>query len=331
MGQKSALFASARVKARENKLIGSERFLRMLDAENAGDVLKVLYEITYADGMTLTGPEEYQKLLDAELKNLLYFFESVCPDENVLHCFFKKYDYHNAKALAKSKYLKLGDTLFLTYEKGLIEAEYLKECINTDSYTFLPKPMAEALNKIDSAYSSNGKNPRYTDIMLDKAMYEDICLEMEKIKDENIKNYFICEIDLINLKTAIKCRVLQMNAKEFEEQFIGGGSINIKTYISLIEGVLETASENFKYTKYINLVDNGLKSFAENGITDIELLSDNYLYTMFNDKRFDVSTIYPLLNYYLSKQSELKNVKLIFTGIIGGADKAEIKKRLRAV
>lgn len=330
MVQKSTLYASARVKALENRLISRDRFIRMLEAPGADDVLKILYEISYAEGIVISNPAEYQKLLDIELMSLISLFESICPDEFVLHCFLKKYDYHNAKALVKAKLLKITDTAFMTYEKGLLPAEILKDYINSDKYILMPKPMAAAINKIDTVFASSTVNPRLIDIILNKAMYEDISLELLKVKDNDIRDYFISEIDITNLLTAIKCRVLQMNIKEYEEQFINGGSLNIKTFSPIIESTLESAVEQLRHTKYFNIIESSINNIGNN-FTEIETALDNYLFTFYKNKRNDISSIYPLLNYYLIKQSELKNVKLIFTGIIGGADKAEIKKRLRTI
>lgn len=329
MSFKSEVFASARVKSKENKLIGTERLNRMLECENAEDVLKILFETSYAEGVSISDPNDYQLMLDAEQNNLNVFFKEVCPDENILTCFFKKYDYHNAKAFVKAKYQKLDNADFMIYQKGLIDYKLLNDNILNENYTFLPPFMTVALNKIDVAYASYGANPRQWDMYLDNALNNDIISEIKKLKEADVKNYFILKTDIENLLSLVKCIMTNLTAKDYEKQFIEGGKLDISVFVSSFGLSLENAAEQFKHTYIYSLAFTAFKNLEKEGITPLETEADNMLNYYFFAKRNKYESIYPLLNYYLIKIAELKNVKLIFTGIIGGATKTELKKRLR--
>lgn len=330
MSFKSAVFASARVKSRESKMLSQERLSRMTEATTAEDVLKILYESSYAEGVMISDAKEYQKMLDSELNNLITFFKEVCPDKNVLRCFLLNYDYNNAKAIIKAKYSKTKEYDFMTYENALIDIKQLVEYIYNDNYTFLPPYMAKALSNIDISYASYGKNPALWDNELNKAYYNDIKQQAEKCNDK-IKNYFQLKADIENLLTVIKCKALNLEVKDFDKQFVGGGQLGSKVFEQTLGSSYDSAAEFFKHTNLSELAQKGFKSLESDGITLIEKEADDILNSYFSKFTNELDTVYPLLDYYLKKIAEIKNIKLIFTAISGGAEKAEIKKRLRAI
>lgn len=330
MSGKSALFASARVKYREGKLITTERLNRMTEAETAEDVLRVLFETAYAEGTMITDPRQYEVILNAEINNLTSFFAEVCPDKNIASFFLIPYDYQNAKTLVKAKYGKIQDYSSMLFENGLINIKQLEENITGDNYTFLPAQMTIALKKIDMYYASYGINPAYFDSELNKAMYEDLN-SLADLTGGDIKSYFILKADIENLLTAVKCRLAGLNSSELEKQFVTGGGVNLKAFEGVINAAADTAAESLRHTSISFLAAKTLKDITEQGIAPLEREADNMLNLYFYDKRNMTGTLYPLINYYLIKLAEIKNINMIFTGKLGGADSTEIKKRLKSI
>ncbi len=327
-----ALYAFARVKAKEAKFVGAERLNRMLEG-NAEDALKVINETSYAEGSATVGDTRgFQKMLDFELYALIAFFAENCPDERVKRCFLSEYDYLNAKALVKAKFSKSGNYADMVYEKGLIPLKTLAESIYADNYVFLPQPMANALKAADISYAGGGANPGLWDAALNKAMYEDISAEAEKSGDKNIIKYFSLKADTENLLTAVKCRLAGLSVNEFEKQYVTGGSIARKAFEGAVTAPADSAAETLRHTSVSALADKGFKYLsAASSIAPLERDADNTLNMYFAAMKNMQDTAYPLINYYLIKLAEIKNVKMIFTGLLGGAAKADMKERMRAV
>lgn len=326
MNNTSAEYAYARTKYQENKLIGAERLSRMLNAKSCEEAFKILLESAYSENPPVSDCREFAKLLEAEKNKLVNFFKEVCPDENVKACFLKEYDYHNAKALVKEKYSG-GDFGDVIYGYGLIEPKFLKDCVKNESYDGLPAEMAEALNNIDINYASYGIAPRLWELELNKAQNADILKHAAKCRLSAVKDYFVLKTDIENLLCAVKFRILGYGAVQLSTQFLSGGSIDFGVYAESLNLGTESAAEPFKGTKIYALAQNGFKNFDKAGITHFEKEAEVILSGYFNNLRQECETVYPLLDYYLKKQVEMKNIHLIFSAMLGGAETSEILSR----
>jgi V/A-type H+-transporting ATPase subunit C len=328
MNNDSAVFAYSRTKYHESKLIGAEKFSRIFSAKSCEDALKVLYETTYAENSSVTDCAKFALLTGGEQNKLISFFSEVCPDENVKACFLKQYDYHNAKVFVKEKFSRSEGFGNLVKPYGLTDIKELKESIRNENYSSLPSLMEQALSAIDINYASYGINPRLWEIELDKALYEEIAVCAGKTRFKAVKDYFILKTDIENLLTTVKCKISGLKTSYLGEQFLSGGSIELKEYAACMNANIINAAEPFKNTGIYELALNGFKNFDSGGITYFEREADKILTDYFYEMRGEIETVYPLLNYYLKKQAEIKNINLIFSARLGGADVEEIKSRV---
>lgn len=332
MPQSSYIFANARVKVLENQLLTSEKFNRMIDSLNAEDALKILYESSYGQGVDIESVYEFEKLLILESEKMALFLEAMSPDINATKCFLTKFDYHNAKALTKAKYLRLSDASFMCYSNGQIEIAKLRDWINADDYSSLPKPMADAIHQIDVFFASEKRNSKYIDTLLDKAMYRDIFEILKKCKSDLVVDYFKTEADLINILTASRFKISNIPSKDYAEQFIDNGSVSLPMLVSFIDAPEIGAKETFKQTKYKELVLSIIeKIIKEENLAEIEKNIDNYLFNIFFKNKNDFFGLAPLISYYIAKQNEIKNIRIIMVGLINKADRPEIRLRMRQV
>jgi vacuolar-type H+-ATPase subunit C/Vma6 len=328
MNNNSAIFAYSRTKYQESKLIGAERLNRMLSAKNCEEALKVLHETTYSENASVTDCSKFTLLTVAEKDRLIDFFKEVCPDENVKACFLKQYDYHNAKAFVKEKFSRTDGYADIIYNYGLIEPKSLKDAVKNENYTNLPLEMTQALNNIDLNYVSYGINPRLWELELDRALNADIASYANKTKFSAVKDYFILKTDIENLLSMLKCKLLGLKTSYLNEQFLSGGSVELNLYSASLGANVENAAESFKNTRIYTLAQNGYKNFEKTGITYFEREASIVLSGYFNGMRGESETVYPLLDFYLKKYAEIKNIDLIFSAMLGGAEIEEIKNRI---
>jgi vacuolar-type H+-ATPase subunit C/Vma6 len=162
-------------------------------------------------------------------------------------------------------------------------------------------------------------------------MFADMVLYAGKTKDDNIKDFVSLKADTENLLTAVKCRIAGLPPAEFERQFLTGGNINKRDYLSFITASAESGTESLRGTRISAMAQKGLKDFAAQGIAPLEREADNMLTLYFRDKKDMQDTAYPLINYYQTKLAEIKNINIIFTCKTGGASPSDIRTRLRAL
>ena len=97
-------YAVGRIKALETKLLDRSKIDRMIEAENVGDVLRVLSETEYGDMIAeIKSAEEFEGILYMGLKRTYSVARSFYPDPELVDLFTLKYDFHNLKVLLKSK------------------------------------------------------------------------------------------------------------------------------------------------------------------------------------------------------------------------------------
>ncbi len=96
------LFLSAYVHAKETKLVGKERLMRMLESKSAEDAYKVLEECGWAPAGTLDAGH-LDRILAEKREEAFGDMKSLAPDPKLVDLFRIKYDYHNAKVLIKSQ------------------------------------------------------------------------------------------------------------------------------------------------------------------------------------------------------------------------------------
>lgn len=70
------LFANARAKSLEKFLVGKEKFLRMIDSEDADEALKILSEVNFGGGVSISSATEFEKLIDFEEEKLFDFIKT---------------------------------------------------------------------------------------------------------------------------------------------------------------------------------------------------------------------------------------------------------------
>ena len=92
--------AVSRIWVLETRLLDKAKVERMIEANSAGDVLRILNETEYSNvSATVKRPEDYEEILAAELKRVYDLVYEISPIKDVVKIMSLKYDYHNAKVL----------------------------------------------------------------------------------------------------------------------------------------------------------------------------------------------------------------------------------------
>lgn len=321
------IYANARIKSLENNLLTTDKMFRMIDASSLNEAVKVLIESNYGGGVVLDNANKFDNLLNSEIKHTNKFIKEIMPKGQGMEIFFIRLDYHNAKALMKSKYLKLDDYDSMLESDGLLDLEKLIDDIMSDEYKDLYSYMRKALEEIDIAFVNGDRSPRLIDITLDKAFFNH-AKEITDKAPSSIKKYFNALVDLINISSFFRCRRAELNYKFFEEGFVSGGKLNIELFENNYEQTDDIINEKFRYTEYKSIVSKAIES-KEKALVDYETAVDNYLLQIFKNDKYDMFQIAPMAGYYLAKMTEIKVARMILVCIRNNVDKLLIKQRLR--
>ena len=313
----SVLYSSARAVSLEKTLLGADRLKRMLDGD-VDDALKILSETGFsADG----AKNDFNVVLNSETARLAAFIKEAAPDEKIKKFFLYPFDFRNAEALIKAKYLKTEPVLTAN---GCFDVKVLKEKIFVDEYTSFPPFMAKALNASDKAFTENLANGLYVNSIFTKALYEE--LFALKIKDARLNKILRAKADMINLGIAFRTR----NVLKAEKQFVRFGELRESELKTVCESDFDEIREKFRFSDYkdeIYAALSGLESGA--GLKEFEKMSDGYAVKLIKKNRYNSEGAFPFIRYCFYKSADIANARIILVGLSAGLTGAEISERLR--
>jgi len=349
MNRDNYIGGSISTRIRENNLLTSNDLERLNDYNSVEDVLNALSDSSYRDAIqNLNRPEEYEKILDEELKNSYELIENTASDDNILQYFRERYNFHNLKVLVREiaqdeSYANLYNDI------GNIDLAYIKRHLSSDNIEvgFLEsleiegyEPFNKSVNENDT-YVEYGKdalkkfrqtnNPKDIDITLDKAYYEKLLIDAKEIDLEELTKYTKERIDLINIKTLLRIKAQGNEASDLSEALIDGGYIQPERLVELAPAdlnhiVVKLSNENIN--KYLVRALDDEKSLDQN-LLDLEKAIDDH---QMDYSRLAKSMTYGpevLMNYIISKEAEIKNLRIILVSKLNSLPKEFTLERLR--
>ena len=318
MPQLSIYYALGRISLMSRGALDKPKLERLLAASDEAEVGRVLSEIgwsTDAD-MESAAAEHIRKACQA--------VRELSTDEKTLDCFLMRYDVNNLKILLKSRCLGLESAP--VSDCGVIPPDTLRHAVQERNYRVLPEGLKKAADELEKQLAVK-VDPFLIDSALDKAMYAAILEKCPK-SDKTALAYFTAQIDLTNLKMALRARAISRPMPFFRDILIEGGSTPKNQWLKAYEAP-ERLPETVK--KY------GQKVFAaalaavmdKDKIPALEKAADDYLMHLYLPFKQVTDKNEKLIGYLLMRQREAAAVKLIIAGKKGGFSQAAIQERLR--
>lgn len=97
-------YATGLIRVLEKRVLSKNDFERMLGARTAADAFKVLNDTDYADNLLGLQPEEFEKALWRDEKDLRKLFKKIIESKELLKFLFLKQEHLRLKLYLKSKY-----------------------------------------------------------------------------------------------------------------------------------------------------------------------------------------------------------------------------------
>ena len=313
------VYQNAQIKSRESKLLTLQAEQRLFDAQNLPDALKVLVELGYGSGADADGVDA---IFEKEEENLLALLNEMNVD-GALDAFYADNDFLNLKTALKA-YATGSKGVYLP--SGLVKVEDIILAVETDDSSAVFAQMKSAIELAKPLIADEKcVDPRKIDCIVDKKAYE-YKLKAAKKCGKTAKEYFERKIDFANVGSFFRCRKLHLPVDFFKEGFIDGGKVSVEKYEKIYDLPLDALCELYKGTH----AEREVLSLVESGnIVAFEKESDDALLKIWKDEASDMFSVAPIVSYYLTKKTELKNVKLIVAGIKNKVPEKTIKERMR--
>lgn len=316
-------YSCARAKVLEKTLLGTDRINRMIDSGSPEEAIKILSEVNFGGGLTLSSCIDFEKLIRAEEDRFIAFIREACPSIKLKSFFLKKYDYHNAQTILRSKYLEFDTSAMIT-RKGLISIECLKDGILSDDYRDFPKQMQTALSDCDNKFVSGTATGAIVGGVFLRAYFDDLYCVCRT--NTHLKEIYKAEVDATNITTALRSRDFSF----CQNHFIPHGSLSEKDLRILCEGQFENIRSSFRYSVRKDMIFSAIASAEKNlPFSEFERVVDEFAVSYLNKYKYETSGILPFIQYCFYKLADIFNVRIILAGLINGVTGSEIKERLR--
>jgi V/A-type H+-transporting ATPase subunit C len=320
-------YANGTAMVLSNKLFSAEKFSRLAECANIAEALRILQESQYGGGQVVDNASDFERLLESELYNTVDLLRQLSSDAYSLDYFTAKYDYLNAKALAKAKFAAI-DGIPYCFACAKIPAKEMRDLINKGGYDSFSPFMEEALREIDALHFEDRLTPEFSDVILDKAMFRQMLADAKKSKYQPLYNCHVFLADATNLLVLFRSKKNRLPTADFAELVVDGGSISADRLWQLYFKEPDRIVSDFLFTKYHPLVkyiaecfDAGTLHNAEQYVAKVtrEYITENT----------HLLSMQPLLAYFVSKINEIDKLRYIFICIKNGVSSENIKDRLK--
>jgi vacuolar-type H+-ATPase subunit C/Vma6 len=299
-------YANGIIKAKENLIFDKSKFSKLIKTEK-NDFLKTLVDLGYGNGVNFDGLED---LINHELEDTKKLLDEISPERKYTDLFFLANDALNIKFLYKRKIFGVNH-LDIFVSTGTITKDDLHKAILESDLSSLSRDNAKLLNKVNDRVKDLS-NPRLISANIDNCVFEYIFEKLKYTFNNTLKTYFQAFIDFANVITMIRCKRLNWNYDQFLEMFLDFGKISENdfkaAYLLQSDEVLGCFKEY-----YLEKVSKGLKIYLEKkDINFLERYFDSLIINLMKEYQNDAFEIGPIICYYLKKQAEANNIRIIY-------------------
>lgn len=312
----------------EKKLLTGEQFRAMTESKNIDDVFKALQDAGYGTEGNAIREDNYEEILKTAEKNLFAEIRELSKNEPLFNIFSYQVDYHNIKVLLKAEALGV-DRSDILMENGTIPAKDMIRFVNERNRMELTENMAKALDEAIDTHART-KDPQAIDFICDRYCFEDIRKTAKESGNSFVQGYVRLWIDTINLKTFVRVRKMGQPWSYYSDVFVAGGNVDLQVFISAYEEDAKQAAAHFTRYDIYEAVSEGGASIEKTGtFTLLEKLCDDTLMKYIRGARHITFGVEPLVAYLVSRQMEIKCIRILMTGRLAGMDPAVIRERMR--
>ncbi len=312
-------YCVARIRANERYLLKDKDIGDLLDCKSYDSAMQWL-----VDKKWLSKAGDIAECIKYQSEKLWALLSESVPDKKELDILCVTNDFFNIKAAVKCHFLEKDPSQYYIQPTAL-DLDMLTKNVASHNFTAIDGKKGKCAEESykTACLTENGQN---ADIIIDRACIDEMKRYADKKGDSVTGEIcaFLC--DTANIKIAFRC-VKTQKKRDFVDAAIGECSRISRS--GLIEATLKGEDALVEYlakTSYREGAEIYLSSAAE-----YEKWCDNKVIAIAKKSGFTAFGFDPVCAYYYAKLTEMKSVKIILTGLKSGADKSEIKERVRAL
>lgn len=247
---------------------------------------------------------------------------SFAPDSHELEIMLYRNDFNNLKAVLKTMISgKEPDNYFI--EPSNISLETFKEAFETKNSDILPDYIRETA---ENAYEliTRTLDGQLMDIIIDSKTLEAMQHDAQKFGGEFIKKYIEIITVCTDIKISYRCSKIKSSRDFMEMALVENNELDKQLLIQNALAGTDILIDFLEHTPY-----NNLALILRDNPAEFEKYCDNMIIEFAENARMKAFGIEPLIAYFMAKETESKNLRIISVCREIGLDKKQITERLR--
>jgi len=319
MGKTDYAYAVTAVRVRENRLLKSADLEHLTEATSVSAVMEFLR----THGWQIpAGSVDIASALRNELVRTWEFLEETAPDISILDALILRKDYHNLKAAIKSSLAGIEiNTYFLS--PGTVPQDLIRDAVKARDFSTLPPPMNVVGEEAYDVLVRTGDG-QLADIIIDRAALNDILAAARRSGNPlliGLQELFCTAADI---KTAFRASRMHKSAEFLDRAISSVGKPDREKLIESAaagEAALLTWLRQTEYAEATALLSQSPAAF--------EKWCDDKAVAMTEDVKYMFFGPEPLIAYYLAKEAEIKNLRILLTALENDLPFDHVRERMR--
>ena len=231
-------------------------------------------------------------------------------------------DFHNLKAVLKAV-ISNRDPSDYYISPSNVELSVLADAISKKDYSLLPEYMQKTA---EEAYElvTNTLDGQLSDSLIDKASMQAMQKSAADFGSEFMQKYSQLVTACADIKTAYRCSVLNKSAQFMENAICGSSELEKEQLLKAALGGIESLFAFLEGTPYSNAA-----ALLKDSAAQYEKWCDDVIMELAETARMQAFGSDPLAAYYIAKEAEIKNIRILSVCKEFGADKETITERMR--
>ena len=317
------LAVSAQVRAMENTLLTRDRLEQVASARSVEEAVKVVQEFGYPD-LTSAAPEAIDAAILRGRRSLQE--ELNLPDGRVMDIFKLKHDYHNLKALLKSRHAGVSADHILL-DLGRVSPAELKRAVEEGEWDILPEALAAAAREAKEILDTT-RDGQLMDIFLDRACYREELDMARESGSDFLVGYIRRRIDSANLRALVRTLRMKKTADFLQQVLITGGDVGEAEILTVSQNEGAGLLELYAPTAFAAAAEQA--SLAGGALTEFERLCDDAVAEYLEMARFVPFGEQAVIAYLAARETEFTNLRIALLGRSMDLPAEVICARLRA-
>ncbi|MDD4414577.1 MAG: V-type ATPase subunit [Oscillospiraceae bacterium] len=324
MKEERYVYAVSTVKINEKTLLSTDFLEQLLSTRHYDDVRRQLAEHGWLGSSSEDDDAQLQKLLIQSWE----LINEISPEPDLLEAMVLKNDYHNLKAALKCSFSDVPpDKYFI--KPCMFDIEELASAVFDRSFDRLPEHMQDVAVQAHEVYMRT-QNSQYSETIIDTGALSAI-RDAGKRSESKLIN-FASELTCAaaNVKTAIRAIRTQKDAHFLETALCECDSLDKKELIAAAlkgEGALLAYLGTTPYEDAVKTLEDDPDNHSS--LSAFEKWFDDRLTECIRETKSVFFGPDPLAAYYLAREIELRNIRILLSGKRHEVDDSVIRERMR--